>query len=284
MVKLDLNPNYLTVADTANTTLASIKNLTVPGTHGPVLLGNILTDSLGEANASISHYNKKRVETVSAYPDSHTTTNQVVAAFQKALPSLHLPSSVTVQYGGETQNINQSFTDMFVALIAGILFMFMILIIAFNSIKHTYHLLVIVPLSLIGVLDGLALAGQSVSFSSLLGVIALGGVIVNHAIILMDSMLHHVAAEPERPLIDVVVASAATRLRPIVLTTIATVIGMVPLSFTNATWAPLAYSIMFGLAFAIILTLVLVPTLYYRSEQKRRERVASKAAHQEAQS
>jgi multidrug efflux pump subunit AcrB len=177
---------------------------------------------------------------------------------------------VRIAYGGETEDINQSFTDMFISLIAGLLFMFMILIIAFNSFRHTWHLLIIVPLSLIGVLDGLALTGQPVSFSSLLGVIALGGVIINHAIILMDSMIHHEAEDRGKPLIDVVVDAAGTRLRPIILTTIATVIGMVPLSFTNATWGPLAYSIMFGLAFAIVLTLALVPVLFYRSPHPER--------------
>jgi multidrug efflux pump subunit AcrB len=177
---------------------------------------------------------------------------------------------VVVAYGGETEDVNQSFTDMFISLIAGLLLMFMILIISFNSIRYTLYLLLIVPLSLIGVLDGLALTGQPVSFSSLLGVIALGGVIINHAIILMDSMIHRLAAESERPLVDVVVDAAATRLRPIVLTTIATVIGMVPLSFTNAMWGPLAFAIMFGLSFAIILTLALVPVLFYRYNMKLR--------------
>ena len=123
-------------------------------------------------------------------------------------------------------------------------------------------------LSLIGVLDGLALAGQPISFPSLLGVIALGGIIINHAIILMDSMLHRLREAPDAPLIDSVIDSAATRLRPIVLTTITTAIGMIPLSLASATWSPLAFSIMFGLLFAIVLTLVLTPVLFYRAKQR----------------
>ncbi|MBU6323283.1 MAG: efflux RND transporter permease subunit [Patescibacteria group bacterium] len=277
VVRLNLNAAYATPSDTTKTTIDSIKNLTVPGANGPVLLGSILADSLGQSNASISHKDKKRIETVSAYPDSDTTTTAVIAAFEKRIGELHLPASVAVSYGGEAQNINQSFTDMFVALIAGLLLMFMILIIAFNSFRYTWYLLVIVPLSLIGVLDGLALTGQPVSFSSLLGVIALGGVIINHAIILMDSMIHRLRAEPERAPLDVVVDAAATRLRPIFLTTVATVIGMIPLSLTNAMWGPLADAIMFGLTFAIVLTLVLVPTLFYRAQVRDRER-ASRAA------
>lgn len=265
IVKLDLNQAFITPADTSETTVESIKNITVQGTNGPVLLGSILSDSLGVSNASISHYNKTREETVSAYPDSQTTSSQVTTQFKKRIGELHLPAGVAVVYGGETEDINQSFTDMFVALIAGLVLMLMILIISFNSFRYALYLLVIVPLSLIGVLDGLAITGQPVSFSSLLGVIALGGIIINHAIILMDSMIRRLHDEPGRPLIDVVVDSAATRLRPIVLTTIATVIGMVPLSLTNAMWGPLAFAIMFGLSFAIVLTLVLVPVLFYRA-------------------
>ena len=268
VVMMNLNSAYTDPSNTNQTTIESIKNLTIQGSTGPVLLGSILTDSLGQSNASIAHKDKVRLETVSAYPDSHTTASAVVSAFQKRLSSLSLPPGVSVSYGGDTQRINQSFSQMFVALIAGLVLMFMILIVAFNSFRYTFYLIMIVPLSLIGVLDGLALMGQPISFSSLLGVIALGGVIINHAIILMDSMIHRLRATPGLPIIDVVIESAATRLRPIVLTTITTVIGMIPLSLSNPTWGPLAFSIMFGLSFAIILTLVLVPVLFYRAPHK----------------
>jgi multidrug efflux pump subunit AcrB len=270
MVKLDLNQAFTTPATTNEANIEAVKHITVQGSNGPVLLGSLVSDSLGLSNAAINHYSKVREETVTAYPDSQTTATEVTKEFQRRIGELNLPAGVVVAYGGETEDVNQSFTDMFISLIAGLLLMFMILIISFNSIRYTLYLLLIVPLSLIGVLDGLALTGQPVSFSSLLGVIALGGVIINHAIILMDSMIHRLAAESERPLVDVVVDAAATRLRPIVLTTIATVIGMVPLSFTNAMWGPLAFAIMFGLSFAIILTLALVPVLFYRYNMKLR--------------
>ncbi len=79
-------------------------------------------------------------------------------------------------------------------------------------------------------------------------------------------MINHLAETPNKPIIDVVVDSAGMRLRPIVLTTITTVIGMGPLIFANATWAPLALSVMFGLSFAIVLTLVVVPVMFYKAQ------------------
>ena len=270
IVKLNLNSAYADPSNTNETTLDSIKNLTIMSPSGPVLLGSILSDSLGQSSASIAHKDKLRIETVSAYPSSDTTAGEVVSAFQKRVSELALPASVMVTYGGETENIAKSFKEMFIALIAGLVLMFMILIVSFNSFRYTGYLLVIVPLSLIGVLGGLALTGRPLSFSSVLGVIALAGVIINHAIILMDSMIHHLDANPEKPLIDTVVDASSTRLRPIVLTTVTTVVGMIPLSLVNAMWGPLAFAIMFGLAFAIVLTLALVPMLFYRAVQRKR--------------
>lgn len=271
VVKLNLNSAFTDPSNTSQTTIDSIKNLTINGPQGPVLLGSVLTDSLGLSNAVISHKNKKRIETLSAYPDDKTTAGAVVSEFQKKVASLTLPAGVTVTYGGETEDVNKSFTEMFIALVAGLLLMFMILIVAFNSFRYTGYLLMIVPLSLIGVLDGLAITGQPLSFPSMLGFIALGGVIINHAIILMDSMINHLAETPDKPLIDVVVDSAAMRLRPIVLTTVTTVVGMIPLVYANPTWAPLALSVMFGLSFAIILTLAVVPVLFFRAPHKKAE-------------
>jgi multidrug efflux pump subunit AcrB len=269
VVKLDLNSANTDPNATTQATIDDVKNISIQGPTQSVLLGSILNDSLGAANADISHNDQNRIETVSAYPDSKTTTSAVIAEFQKHIGELQLPAGVSVSYGGETQSINQSFTQMFVAIIAGLVLMFIILILAFNSIRYSLYLLSIVPLSLIGVLDGLAFTGQPVSFTSLLGIIGLGGVIINHAIILMDSMIHHHRAQPGKPVIDIVVESSATRLRPIFLTTVTTVIGMIPLSMSNATWGPFAFAVMFGLTFAICLTLVLVPVLFFRAASKK---------------
>ncbi len=270
-VVLNLNPAYTDANDTAQTSLDSIKNLSMPSASGEtVLLGSVLRDSLALSSAAIMHEEKVRVQTVGAYPKAGTAATDVVAEFQKRAGELNLPEGVTISYGGESESINESFTQMFIALIAGLVFMFIILIISFNSIRYTLYLLYIVPLSLIGVLGGLALTGQSLSFTSLLGIIGLGGVIINHAIILMDSLIHNMRAHPDKPIIDVVVESSEMRFRPIVLTTIATVIGMIPLALSNPTWGPFAFTVMFGLIFAICLTLVVVPVLFYRAPHKER--------------
>jgi len=233
-----------------------------------VLLGSVLTPSLDSSNASISHLNEQRIETVSAYPVGNATANSIVAAYQKGLTKLDFPSDVNVSYGGDAQSIDQSFSQLALCLLVGLIMMFMVLILAFNSIHNTLQLILIIPLSLIGVLIGLTLTQQTLSFPVFLGFIALGGVIVNHAIILTDSLVNKAIAEPEKSKMDVTLEAASTRLRPIFLTTVTTVIGMVPLEISGGTFGPLAFTVMFGLSFAILLTLVLLPMLFYRSVTK----------------
>lgn len=266
IVKLALDPRFTDPTETTNISIDALKNINVITANGTVLLGSVLTDTIEPANTSIAHENGRRVETVSGYTEAGVTSADVVTAFKGRESELGLSDDMTISYGGETEDVNESFTQMFFALVAGLVLMLAILVLAFNSVRYALYLLSVVPLSLIGVLDGLALTGKPISFTSLLGVVALAGVIINHAIILMDSMIVYHRNMKDTPLIDVVTAASVSRLRPIFLTTITTVLGMIPLARISDFWSPLAYTIMFGLSFAMILTLVLVPTLYYRHQ------------------
>lgn len=281
VVKLAVDRDATDVSATPEITLETFRNLQIQTLHGTTVpLASIMTERLAPANAAITHEDKKRIETVSASTEGKVTATEVVAKFKEREKELGLKDGVEISYGGETEDINQSFTEMFVALIVGLLLMLAILVLTFNSVRYSLYLLLAVPYSLIGVFTGLAITGQSLSFTSLLGVIALAGVIINHAIILMDSMITHKGIVDEHTsLMDNVADAAVSRFRPIILTTITTVVGMIPLSTISDFWSPLAFAIMFGLSFAMILTLILVPTLYYRAE-KRKEEKASGIMHE----
>lgn len=275
VVKLALDREELDPTATPEVTIEQLRNLNVPTLSGETIpLANILNEKLTPANAAIEHEDGQRLVTVSAYTTEGVVAGDVIASFKTRLQELQMPESVHIAYGGEAEDVNQSFTEMFIALIVGLLLMLAILVLAFNSVRYSFYLLLAVPYSLIGVFGGLALTGLALSFTSLLGVIALAGVIINHAIILMDSLITHKASVTDQPLIEHVADAAVSRFRPIILTTITTVIGMVPLSRISDLWSPLAFSIMFGLTFAMILTLVLVPTLFYRHESAKAARLA----------
>jgi HAE1 family hydrophobic/amphiphilic exporter-1 len=98
----------------------------------------------------------------------------------------------------------------------------------------------------------------------MMGFIALSGIVVNNAIILIDVMNNLRASEPDSPLHALVIRGATSRLRPVLLTTVTTIIGVIPLSFVSALWAPLAIAIMSGLITAAGITLILIPVIYHR--------------------
>jgi multidrug efflux pump subunit AcrB len=264
-VKLDLNPNFVNPEDTSKATVDNIKQIPVATPQGTVLMGSLVTINVDQSRAVINHKEQKRIATITSSLETGKNALEITDTFRAREAELHVPTGVTVDYGGESEDVNQTFREMGLALLAGMFFMLAIMVLEFNSFRFTLYLLSIIPLSLIGVLAGLALTGQALSFSSTLGVIALAGVIINHAIILLDSILHMLRSNTEkRNLKDIVVEASVVRLRPIFLTTITTVVGMIPLAGVSALWGPLAFAIMFGLAFAMILTLILIPLLFYR--------------------
>jgi multidrug efflux pump subunit AcrB len=270
--RLDLNPNYEDPSETTNVSIEAIRALTVSGTKGDVPFSSFAEIAYEPASAVIRHEDGTRTATLTADAAQGGNALTMTKAFTEAMSKQELPEGVTMKIGGESEDVNQSFTEMALALLAGAALMLAILVLEFNSFKHSLHLLLIIPLSLVGVFFGLLVAGAPLSFPSMLGVIALAGVIINHAIILMDSISRfNRDRKPDQDITDVVVEAAASRLRPIVLTTATTCVGMVPLAISAGMWGPLAFSIMFGLAWSLVLTLVLIPLLYHRTPEVEEE-------------
>lgn len=262
--KLDLNPNYTDTSDTTHATIDAVRALSIRGSKGPVPLSSIATVTYEPAQTSIHHEAGVRIATVTGDVSASANAIEVTNEFAKKFTPDMLGTGVTMKLGGASEDVAKSFTELIIAIFAGAALMLSILVLEFNSFRHSFYLLLLIPLSLIGVHAGLTLMGQPLSLTSMLGVIALAGVIINHAIILMDSIARIHREQAHLSLEEVVVEAASSRLRPILLTTIVTVIGMLPLAFASPFWAPLAFSIMFGLAFSLLLTLVLIPVMYYR--------------------
>lgn len=265
VISLNLNPNFNDPHDAAIASLDAVRQIPLINQTGQIiLLGSVVDQSLDRSNAVITHEDRMRVGSISANTAPGYTAGEVLAAFNKKMAENPLPKGVQIKVGGENEQTNQSFAEMGIAFFAGLALMFVLLVLSFNSIRYSLYLILSVFLSLIGVLGGLTLTGQDLSFSSVLGVIALAGVIINHAIILMDSIINRIKTGAGKNFSDIVIESATTRLRPIFLTTITTVVGMIPLTYASSLWGPLAYSILFGLSFAMLLTLVLIPLLVFR--------------------
>lgn len=272
ITKLDFgstNPTASTVETDPDTLLLTpISASRAPGSS-PVLLGSFADIEPAQNRASIRHEDGKRTVTVTGNVAEGGNAFVISRQLSERMQPGDLPDGVSMQIGGENEDINQSFTEMFLALILGIIGIFAILVLQFNSFRYATYVLMTVPLSLIGVFAGLLLVDRPISFPSIMGFIALAGVVVNNAIILIDTINSERRARPHDDLAEVVADASTSRLRPVLLTTLTTVIGIMPLLFTADIWIPLAIAIMFGLAFATILTLVLVPVTYQRWPGKR---------------
>lgn len=269
VVKLNINNTEDVESDTTNVaTIDALTRITVPTATGQdVPLSSLVNVSLRESSSVIAHEDSQRVVSVEADVTSAGNAREIQAAALARIKSeLNIPDSVTISTGGgETEESNKAFMEMFLALIVGVGLMVAILTLQFNSFLHTRYVLSILPYSLIGIMAGLAITQNSLSFPSIMGFIALSGIVVNNSILLIDMMNHMRRQNPDKPIREVVLDSASNRLRPILLTTMTTVIGMVPLTYSGDLWAPLAYAVMFGLVFSVIITLVMVPIIYNRN-------------------
>ncbi len=265
VVKLNLNSDWKNAHDTNRATLDAIAELPVPTANGTVLLGSVLTSNIEASSDVIHREDEKRIATASSDLEDGFVASDVSAAFKDVyLSRMDIPSDIEVKVGGETEDTDQSFIDMFRALGMGIVLVFAVLVLQFNQFRQALIVLSVVPLSLIGVLLGLLITGEYLSFPSILGFIALAGIVVNNAIILVDVWNRMRVENPHMPLREVVIEGASLRLRPILLTTVTTIVGIAPLIFASDLWRPIAIAIMFGLLFAVVLTLMLVPILYLK--------------------
>ena len=172
------------------------------------------------------------------------------------------PAGYVYEMGGESESSGDANASIAAKLPLALMVIVLLLVAQFNSIRRPIIILTTIPLGLIGVTIGLLVAKSSFGFFTILGVIALAGIIINNAIVLIDRIKIEIEDLGKTPA-DAVVHACLQRLRPIMLTTATTVLGMMPLWWGGtAMFVPMAITIIFGLAFATLLTLLVVPVLY----------------------
>lgn len=210
--------------------------------------------------AVIHHYNLEPVVTVFSELEEGRTYAEVFDEIFRRLPSLDKPPGVRVVPGGNQESSGEANSALFKTLPIGVILLLFFLLLQFNSYRRVLIVLVTVPLAITGVVPGLLITGYTFGFMALLGVITLVGIVVNNAIVLIDVIDTNLDAGMNSS--DAVVEAVSRRARPILLTTLTTVAGLLPLTFTSSTlWPPLAWSIISGLLAATILTLGVVPML-----------------------
>ena len=178
---------------------------------------------------------------------------------QPKIEAIELPPGVTLEWGGELGNSSEANGDLASTIPMGFLAMVLVVVILFNGLRQPLVIWLVVPLSLIGVVLGLVTTGTPMEFMAILGLLSLSGLLIKNAIVLVDQMDIEIAEGKAR--FDAVVDSAASRVRPVMMGALTTVLGVIPL-FGDAFFKSMAVVLVFGLTFATLLTLVVVPALY----------------------
>ncbi|MDO9475597.1 MAG: efflux RND transporter permease subunit [Pseudohongiella sp.] len=210
--------------------------------------------------ASIQHRNGVRIYSVTAGLDEGFSFSQILDGLNAKLESDPLPAGTTIELGGDLESSGDANQAILNTAPIGILLLLFFLLLQFNSYRRVGIILLTVPLAAAGIFPGLVLSGSPFGFQPLLGIIALVGIVVNNAIVLLDLIDTRLKSGDD---IQTAVTEAVTRrTRPILLTTATTVAGLLPLALSSSTlWPPMAWAIISGLLASTIQTLLVVPAV-----------------------
>ncbi|HHX8534457.1 TPA: efflux RND transporter permease subunit VmeI [Vibrio alginolyticus] len=205
--------------------------------------------------------NRKRMLTVMADPDilDEETASTLQKRLQPQIEAIQMPPGYSLEWGGEYESSGDAQESLFTTMPMGYLFMFLITVFLFNSIKEPLIVWLTVPLALIGVTTGLLALNTPFGFMALLGFLSLSGMVLKNGIVLLDQI--EIEMKSGKEAYDAVVDAAVSRVRPVCMAAITTILGMIPL-LPDIFFKPMAVTIMFGLGFATVLTLIVVPVLY----------------------
>jgi multidrug efflux pump subunit AcrB len=242
-----------------------LANLLVGQHQGrPVRLFEVATISRGPAPASIQRDQQQRIVEITASVDDDAAMAGIMADIYSRLSDLDLPDGYTLYDGGATQTLEQGQKTAGALLALAVFLVFVVMAVQYESLRNPLIILFSIPFTITGVGLGLWLFDLPISMPVWLGLIMLAGIVVNNAIVLVEQI--EIEREKNPSTLEAISTAASLRLRPILMTTLTTVLGMTPLALGlgegSEMLQPLAFVIVWGLSFSMLVSLVLVPVVY----------------------
>jgi len=264
------------------TTLDELRNLRL----GPVKLGDIATVQVVDGPVSMTRIDGQRAATITAKPTGDNT-GAVSADLTSRLDALKLPAGATASIGGVTSDQDSAFKNLGLAMLAAIAIVFMLLVATFRSLAQPLILLVSIPFAATGAIGLLIATGTPMGVPAMIGMLMLIGIVVTNAIVLIDLINQY--RKQGYGVVEAVVEGGRHRLRPILMTALATIFALLPMALGVTGQGgfiaqPLAVVVIGGLITSTLLTLLLVPTLYAMLELRKERRAKKRAAKQAAKS
>jgi HAE1 family hydrophobic/amphiphilic exporter-1 len=231
---------------------------------------NLLTVDTSRGPTQIDRKNQERISRVNGELEAGVPLGQAVKAVQAKLDDLNIPQDFTVGFGAEVEAQAQAFSQLQILLLLAVLLVYAVMASQYESLRDPFIVMFAVPVAIIGVVAALKLTSTPFSLQAYIGVIMLAGIVVSNAILLVD-YTNILRRRDGKPLREAVEEAGRTRLRPILMTTLTTVLGLLPMSLGIGEGAeiqaPLARVVIGGLTASTLVTLVLVPTVYTLFEE-----------------
>lgn len=246
-------------------TVDDVRNLVLPGPDGaPLRLLSVADVSEARGPAEIHRLKQQRAAVVSASLEGRGL-GAAIADVKSALAAFPPPRGMSVELGGQDAEMRTSFNSLLFAMALAVFLVYLVMAATFESFVHPFIVLCTIPLALVGVVAGLLATGTTVTVIVLIGAVMLTGIVVNNAIVLIDTV-NRLRREEGLGREEALVLAGHLRLRPILMTTLTTVLGLLPMAVA---WgegaelrAPLAITVACGLALSTVLTLVVIPAAY----------------------
>ena len=252
---------WVKYADSRFSGVEDLKNFLIKTPSGQTVpVKDIAQVELKNALSGIAHKEGKPLETISADLKTGADLAAITGELKQKINNAGFSDVVSVEIGGETEDIDKSFKETFMSMIVAVILIAIILVLVFNSFRQPLIIIFTLPLAIIGVIFGLLILGMPFSFTTFIGIVALAGIVVNDAIVLIDRANKNVARGMDG--VAAILEAGKARIQPIFLTTLTTIAGITPLIWADELWRGFSIAVIFGLAFATILTLVIVPVMY----------------------
>jgi len=240
-----------------------------PGASPSVPLSAVADIEMSVGPSEISRVNQQRVVLVSANL-AYGDLGVAVIDAQQAIDNIQLPMNLQAKVAGQSEEMTASFDSLYLALALAVFMVYIVMASQFESFLHPFLILFTVPMACAGSIYGLVLTGTNVSVVVFIGLIMLAGIVVNNAIVLIDRINQLRQSGVEKG--EAIIEAAQSRLRPILMTTLTTVLGLLPMAIGlgegSEIRTPMAVTVIFGLLFASLLTLFLIPVLYSLFDRK----------------
>ena len=248
--------------------------LRAPNLKEPTTLDSVVSLEKLQSPTEIDHYQIQRVVDIYVTP-SGEDLGKLTSAIQKTIADAKLPSNIRVNLRGMVEGMNASFKSFALGFGISFILLFLILIAQFRSFIDPFLIMLAIPMGFVGVLIILPLTHTTLNVMSLMGVLMLIGIADSNSILIVD--FAHKLEEQGLPVADAVVTACRVRLRPILMTSLATIIGMIPMAMKlgegGEQYTPMARAIIGGLASSVMLTVFIVPAAYFLVYGRRRNDV-----------